>query len=245
MFWINPDGFNEPPWDSNEIQKKMPTENHYPAFSMSQLRYRGHPRNTITDAQHFIDKEIWICVQNDEIIVSTESIQLPPWNAELDVIEHVGIIPRFFTLENDLPLYSGDTVKLLDTVSQVCWELKVAYNDTMMTKQKRRTLTDGKFDIWKKEMLDLGVAWMSFRVIEAKSILWNHSDRNYLRLVWEPEGVSHPNWYMSDISDAKGAKLDYEPLFPVFLNDIDLFMHRQILNWSHRDSETLLMGGLS
>ena len=237
MWWINPDGFNEPLWDNNEVQKKMPTENHLPAFNMSQLRYRGHPRNTITDAQHFIDKQIWVCVQNDEIIVSIESIKLPP-EMPVTEIEHVAIIPRFFILENDLPLYDGDTVKLLDTVSKVCWELKVAYNDTMIQIQKRRTLTDGKFDIWKKEMLDLGVAWMGFQVIEAKSTLWNYSYKN-LRLVWETEGESHPNWYMYGIADVVNG-----PLFPVFLDDGALFMHRQILNWSRRDSETLLMGGL-
>jgi len=106
----------------------------------------------------------------------------------------------------------------------------------MIQIQKRRTLTDGKFDIWKKEMLDLGVAWMGFQVIEAKSTFWNpNPDRNHLRLIWETEGESHPNWYMSDIS---------EPLFPVFLDDGALFIHGQILNWSRRDSETLLMGGL-
>ena len=82
MFWINPDGFDSSIMSVgdvlNEIQGSMPVESQNPAFSLESKRYRGHPQNIITDAQHFIGKEIWIWTKNREIIISGESISLPP-----------------------------------------------------------------------------------------------------------------------------------------------------------------------
>ena len=252
MFWINPDGFDSSIMSVgadvlNEIQASMPVESQNPAFSLESKRYRGHPQNIITDAQHFIGKEIWICTQNDEIIISGESISFPypdSMEADFERSEYIAPMPRFFILEDDMPLGFTPILRVLDTTSETYWDLDVAYSQSVEVEQKRRTLTDGKYDIWESDMDTIKVRWQGFRVIDAEYTFpsstpeWFPRNLKHITLQWSSKGKTYPTWNLSTSSGIS------KPAFPVFLNEKQMFYYSQILNWSMEDSKTLIQGGL-
>ena len=258
MFWINPDGFDSSIMSVgadvlNEIQASMPVESQNPAFSLESKRYRGHPQNIITDAQHFIGKEIWICTQNDEIIISGESISFPypdSMEADFERSEYIAPMPRFFILEDDMPLGFTPILRVLDTTSETYWDLDVAYSQSVEVEQKRRTLTDGKYDIWESDMDTIKVRWQGFRVIDADYTFpssipeWFPRNLKNLTLQWSSKGKTYPTWNLSAFSFSSESSGISKPAFPVFLNEKQMFYYSQILNWSMEDSKTLIQGGL-
>jgi hypothetical protein len=244
MDWIKPDDLDESDYKLNSFQHHgMPTESFSPVLSLHSYRYRGSPKH-ILDPQDFVGNIIWRCLQPDEVIVSSNRISPGFTTSKQKVINDLAIIPRLFQLKVVTSKQGPQTkvLTVLDTTSQVIWNLGVVSYDQVGPEQKRKTLVDGKI----KELKPMTVTWFGWKIIWAKvnTTIEEYNGRTGLwkplkiGITWQSEGKSFPVW--RKISE--GNVTSYESLiYPMFLQTESIFLNWESLNWQELP-ETFLGG---
>lgn len=246
MEWIKPDDLDESDYKLNSFQHHgMPTESFSPVLSLRSYRYQGSPKH-ILDPQDFVGKIIWRCLQADEVIVSSNSISPRFTTSKQKVINNLAIIPRLFHLSPVLfPSKQGrqtEVLTVLDTTSQVIWNLGVVFYDQVGAEQKRKTIVDGKI---MKELKPMTVTWLGWKIIWAKV---NTTIEEYnsilvegplkIGITWQSEGKSFPVW--RKISEGNVTSRE-SLIYPMFLQTESIFLNWESLNWQELP-ETFLGG---